>query len=42
MDGIPHLALKGASLIDGLADDVHNAAQSLRSNGNCDRRAWIS
>ena len=41
MDGQHVLGVDGAALVDGLADDVHDAAESLATDGNLDRLAGV-
>jgi len=41
MDGVFELGLNRSSLVDGLANDVHDAAQSLGTDGHLNGRAQI-
>ena len=41
MDGAELVALDGAALVDGLANDVHDAAERLAADRNTDGRASV-
>ena len=42
MDGEQLLVLDGSTLVDGLADDVHDAAETATSDGNHDGLAGVA